>query len=69
MKIKLLHTGGYQSLANVKFPVVVNGFKHDNYPEMMCVEKSDMVKHGADMELKGMSFIVFYKGEYESLPT
>lgn len=69
LKIKLLCTGGYQSLENLKFPVVVNGFEHDNYPGMMCVEKSEMVKVGAEMKLKGMSFIVFYKGEYESLST
>lgn len=69
MKIKLLNHGGYKSLENIKFPVVVNGFKHGDYPGMMCVEKSEMVKIGADMKLKGMSFIVFFKGEYENLST
>lgn len=37
MKIKLLNSGGYKSLENLKFPVVVNGFRHGNYPGMMCV--------------------------------
>lgn len=69
MKIKLLNHGGYKSLENLKFPVVVNGFQHGNYPGMMCVEKSEMVKIGANMKLKGMSFIVFERGEYESLST
>lgn len=69
MKIKLLNNGGYKSLENVKFPVVVNGFRDPNNPSLVFVEKSEMVKIGADMKLKGMSFIVFERGEYENLST
>lgn len=52
LKIKLLNHGGYRSLEKLKFPVVVNGFQHGNYPGMMCVEKSEMVKHGADIKIE-----------------
>lgn len=69
MKIKLLNSGGYKSLENLKFPVVVNGFRDPNNPSLVFVEKTEMVKIGVDMELKGMPFIVFERGEYESLPT
>lgn len=69
LKIKLLNSGGYKSLENLKFPVVVNGFRDPNNPSLVFVEKSEMIKAGADMILKGMSFIVFERGEYENLYT
>lgn len=69
LKIKLLNNGGYKSLENLKFPVVIDGFLDPRYPGVMCVLKSEMKKCGAEIELSGLSFIIFFKGEYESLST
>lgn len=56
-------------LQMLNFPVVVDGLLDPRYPGLMCVLKSEMKKCGAEIELSGLSFIIFFKGEYENLST
>lgn len=51
MKIKLLNDGGYESLKEVKFPVVVNGFEYDDLEHCVGVMGNDLLRIGADDEL------------------
>ena len=39
LKIKLLNNGGYRSLENLNFPVVVNGFRDPTNPSLVFVKK------------------------------
>lgn len=49
-KIKLLNDGGYESLKNVKFPVVVNGFEYDGLEHCVGVMGNELLLIGADKD-------------------
>ncbi len=53
MKVRLLNDGGYQSLMNVNFPVVVNASFIVEYEDnkTVCVAASDLIEAGGDCKL------------------
>lgn len=53
MKVRLLNDGGYQSLMEVNFPVVVNAdfLDEDEDNKTVWVAASDLIEAGGDCEL------------------
>lgn len=48
MKIKLLNDGGYKALKDVKFPIVVSGFRYGEIKHAVGVARQELILAGAD---------------------
>lgn len=51
MKIKLLNDGGYESLKDVKFPVLVEGFRYEGLKHAVGVKGGELLRIGGNGEL------------------
>lgn len=50
MKIKLLNDGGYKELKDVKFPVLVDGFRYEGLRHTVGVMGAELIRIGGDKD-------------------